>query len=105
MMMGTLRTSTNVRVLLITVVLPALLAGVIEFCLVCLVWGLCCLSSFGPSVFSVFPYVVQFFFSSLFPPVHVFGGRRKGPCSFSLLSLVFLCPFCIVRSPCEAFVS
>ena len=45
--------------------------------------------AFGPSVFSfVFPYVVHVFFS-LFPPVHVLGGRRKGLCSFPLLSLVF----------------
>ena len=60
-MMGTLRTSTNVRVL--TAVLPALLAGV-EFCLVCLVCGLCwCCSSFWSVCFLfVFPHVVQFFF-------------------------------------------
>ena len=55
--MGTLRTST-------TDVLAALLAAVIEFCLVCLVCGLCCCSFFLWSVcFSfVFPYVVAFFF-------------------------------------------
>ena len=52
-----IRTSTNVRVL--AVVLPALLAGVIEFCLVCLVSGLCCCSSFWPVCFHfVFPDVV-----------------------------------------------
>ena len=86
--MRTPRTSTNVRVL--TVVLPALLADVAEFCLVCHVCVLCCsCNSFWSVCFLfVFPYVVHAFFS-LFPPVHVFGGRRKGPYSFPLLSLVF----------------
>ena len=101
-MMGTLRTSTNIRVL--TVVLPALLAGVIEFCLVCLACGLCWCSCFWSVCFSLSSFMLCIVFS-LFPPVHAFGGRRKGPCSFPLLSLVFLCPFYIVRSPCEVLVS
>ena len=42
--MRTPRTSTNVRVL--TVVLPALLAGVVEFCLLWFVCGPCCCTSF-----------------------------------------------------------
>ena len=70
-----------------TIVLAALLAAVIEFCLVCLVFGLCCCTylvafvRFWSVCFPfVFPYVVEFF--SVFPPVHVFGGRRERRCSF-----------------------
>ena len=62
--MGTPRASTIERAQ--TVVLPALLAGVVEFCLVCRVCGLCCCSSFWSVCFIfAFPYVV-----------HVFWGKR-----------------------------
>ena len=66
MMMGTLRTSTNVR--LLTVVLPALLATVIEFCL--------------------FPYAdncVVFFFA--FSSCSCLGGKKEGTLSFSVVAL------------------
>ena len=102
-MMGTRRKNTNVREL--TVVLPALLAGVIEFCLVCLGCALCCcVVLFGPPIFSLSSLMFGSSFS-LFPPVHVFGGTRKGPCSFPLLSFVLLCLFCVVvRAPCKILI-
>ena len=93
-MMRTLRTSAGV--------LAPLLAAVIELGLVCLVCGLgCCSFCFGPSVFPLSPLCCGVF--PVFPPVHVFGGRRKGRYSFPLLSLVFLCPFVSCVLPVKYF--
>ena len=93
MMMGTLRTSTSVR--LLAVVLPALLAGVMEFCLFCLVCGLCCCSSFWSVCFICLSLccVVFLLFFLLFMTS---GERGRDPVPFrccrwslSLLHCVF----------------
>ena len=103
-MMGTPRTNTNVRVK--AIVLPALLVSVVEFCLVCLVCGLCCCSSSFWSVCFLFvvPCVVYVSFS--FPSCSRLRGKEEGA-----LFLPVMCrwssmchPFRIVRSPCEFFV-
>ena len=94
--MGTARTSTNVHVQ--ADVLPTLLAGVVEFCLVCRVCGLCCCSSFwSVCFFFVSPYVVHVFFS--FSSCSCLRGKEEGTLFVSVvvagLQFVVLFALCV----------
>ena len=87
-MMGTLRTSTT------AVVLAALLAAVIEFCLVFFVCGpllMWLLFVFGPSVFPL-PSLMLWSFSC-FTSCYVFGRRRKDAVPFRCCRLSTFVPF------------
>ena len=102
------RVLTNVQVLAnvrvqTAVVLPALLAGVVGLCLVCLVRGLCCcrlLVALGPSVFSLFSLMLCTFFFLFFLLFMSSGERGRDPVpfrcnvslAFYLLSLLY-CAF------------
>ena len=101
-MMGTPCASTNVRVL--TVVLPALLAGANEFCLVCLVCGLCCCSSFWSVCVLSFLMLGSFFLP--FPSCSRLRGKEEGTPFLSVVVVGLpLSLFCNVRSPSEVLVS
>ena len=84
------------------VVLPALFAGIIVFCLVCLVCGLCCCSSFwSVCFFSLSSLLLKKFFC--FFSCSCLRGKEET--LFLSVYVVDLCPFCVVRSPCEVLVS
>ena len=58
---------------------------------------------FGPSVFSLSFLVFMLCAFSRFSPVHVFVGRRRGPCSFPLFCVVGL-PFDVLFVLCVLLV-
>ena len=90
--MGTPRTSTNVR--LQTVVLPALLAGIVEFGWFALFAASVAVVAFSPSLFSLSSLMLCTFFFSVFSPVPCLRGKEEGTLFLSVVvaSLPFVVP-------------
>ena len=93
MIVATLRTNTDVRILATAVVLPAVLAGVIGFCVVYLVLRplLLYVVVYSPSVFSSSSLIlVYLMFFLLFMS---WGEGERGPVPFRCCRWSFFVPF------------